>query len=85
MKPAPPPFSRRSFLALGSATALCGVLPARLAFSADEAEVARVVYLRDSREAGTTLLLVTHEPELAARCGRRIRLHAGRLVGDDAP
>ena len=38
-----------------------------------------------NREAGTTLLLVTHEPELAARCGRRIRLHAGRLVGDDAP
>jgi hypothetical protein len=48
MKPAPPPFSRRSFLALGSATALCGVLPARFAFSADHAEVARVVYLRDS-------------------------------------
>ena len=37
-----------------------------------------------NREAGTALLLVTHEPELAARCGRRIRLRAGRLVGDDA-
>ncbi|MGQ0800476.1 MAG: ABC transporter ATP-binding protein [Pseudomarimonas sp.] len=29
---------------------------------------------------GTTLVLVTHDERLAARCGRRIRLAAGRLV-----
>lgn len=31
--------------------------------------------------AGTTLVLVTHQPELAARCSRRLNLAAGRLVG----
>lgn len=31
-------------------------------------------------EAGTTLLLVTHDVQLAARCHRRMRLEAGRVV-----
>ena len=33
-----------------------------------------------NREAGTTLVLVTHDTALAARCGRVLRLAAGRLV-----
>ena len=33
-----------------------------------------------NRERSTTLLLVTHDERLAARCGRRLRLAAGRLV-----
>jgi putative ABC transport system ATP-binding protein len=33
-----------------------------------------------NREAGTTLVLVTHDERLAARCGRILRLDAGRLV-----
>ena len=38
---------------------------------------------RLNREHGTTLVLVTHDLSLAARCGRRISLAAGRVVGDE--
>jgi putative ABC transport system ATP-binding protein len=31
-------------------------------------------------ESGTTLLLVTHDPKLAARCQRRLTMAAGNLV-----
>lgn len=33
-----------------------------------------------NREAGTTLVLVTHDRSIAARCDRQIRLEAGRVV-----
>ncbi len=40
-------------------------------------------------EAGTTLLLVTHNPDLAGRCARRLTLSDGRIAADrmtaDAP
>ncbi|PCR28205.1 hypothetical protein CQA86_19385 [Klebsiella pneumoniae] len=32
-----------------------------------------------NREHGTTLILVTHDPLLAARCDRRLRLVDGQL------
>jgi len=32
-----------------------------------------------NRERGSTLVLVTHDPEIAARCARRVELHAGRV------
>jgi len=35
-----------------------------------------------NREAGTTLVLVTHDERLAARCARVIRLAAGQLLSD---
>ncbi|HZV55262.1 MAG TPA: ABC transporter ATP-binding protein [Rhodocyclaceae bacterium] len=35
-----------------------------------------------NREAGTTLVLVTHDEALAERCGRRLRLAGGRLLTD---
>ena len=47
-------------------------------------EVAELMF-RLNREHGTTLVLVTHDLALAARCGRRIGLAAGRLVRDDHP
>jgi putative ABC transport system ATP-binding protein len=33
-----------------------------------------------NREAGTTLVLVTHDREIAARCDRQLRIEAGRLL-----
>ena len=36
----------------------------------------------DLHRRGHTILLVTHEPRLAARCPRAIRLSDGRVVGD---
>jgi putative ABC transport system ATP-binding protein len=39
---------------------------------------------RLNHEHGTTLLLVTHDGNLAGRCARKLSLAAGRLIGDDA-
>jgi putative ABC transport system ATP-binding protein len=36
-----------------------------------------------NRERAATLVLVTHDAELAARCDRRIHLAAGAIVGVD--
>jgi putative ABC transport system ATP-binding protein len=36
-----------------------------------------------NREQGSTLVLVTHDPSIAERCGRRIELHAGRVRAAD--
>jgi putative ABC transport system ATP-binding protein len=33
-----------------------------------------------NRERGSTLVMVTHDPQIAALCGRRIELHAGRIL-----
>jgi putative ABC transport system ATP-binding protein len=38
-----------------------------------------------NREAETTLVLVTHDPDLAARAGRVVRLAAGAIVADERP
>jgi putative ABC transport system ATP-binding protein len=35
-----------------------------------------------NREAGTTLVLVTHDSAIAARCERKLRVEAGRLFED---
>ena len=45
-------------------------------------EVAELMF-RLNREHGTTLLLVTHDVNLASRCERRLSLASGRLVGDE--
>ena len=36
-----------------------------------------------SRKKGTTLLLITHDPALASRCARELRIADGRIVGDE--
>ncbi len=50
--------------------------------SLDFATGARVMELMFdlNREAGTTLVLVTHDRAIAARCDRQLRIEAGRLV-----
>jgi putative ABC transport system ATP-binding protein len=50
--------------------------------SLDEASGNRVIELlfELNRENSSTLVLVTHDPTLAARCGRQLSLHGGRLV-----
>jgi putative ABC transport system ATP-binding protein len=45
-------------------------------------EIADLMF-RLNREHGTTLLLVTHDANLASRCERRLSLASGRLVGDE--
>jgi putative ABC transport system ATP-binding protein len=47
--------------------------------AATGAEIIDLIFAMN-REAGTTLVLVTHDEALAARCGRVLRLAAGRLV-----
>ena len=51
----------------------------------DAATGARIISLlfELNAERGTTLVLVTHDPDLARRCQRTIRLEAGRLVADE--
>jgi putative ABC transport system ATP-binding protein len=51
----------------------------------DAATGARIMDLLFGLNAatGATLVLVTHDRELAARCGRVLRLEAGRLVADE--
>jgi len=36
-----------------------------------------------NREAGTTLVLVTHDQGIAERCQRQLHIEAGRLTRDD--
>jgi putative ABC transport system ATP-binding protein len=52
----------------------------------DAATGARVIDLLTelNRETGTTLVLVTHDPELAGRARRVIRLRDGAMVADSA-
>ncbi len=50
----------------------------------DRATGAQIIDLlfQANQDAGTTLILVTHDEHLAARCQHRLRLEAGRLVED---
>ena len=37
---------------------------------------------RLNQERGITLVIVTHDPDLAQRCGRQVRIADGQVVGD---
>ena len=36
-----------------------------------------------NREEGVTIVVVTHDPEVAARCGRVIRIRDGQIERDE--
>ncbi|WP_436839353.1 hypothetical protein [Microbispora hainanensis] len=48
--------------------------------SAAGAEVLNV--LRDLHAAGTTIVVITHDPEIAEWCPRQVRVRDGRVVAD---
>ncbi len=47
---------------------------------AEAGEAVIALLFQMNREAGTTLVLVTHDEHLAQRCTRIVRLAAGRIV-----
>jgi putative ABC transport system ATP-binding protein len=49
---------------------------------ADNSEKIEDLLFELNREAGTTLVVVTHNPDLAAKTGRIIRLKGGKLISD---
>ncbi len=53
----------------------------------DSERTAEIIALlsRLNREAGQTFLLVTHEPEIGAACGRIVRMRDGRIQAPEAP
>jgi len=50
--------------------------------SANGEHVLQLLLALNQRE-GTTLVLVTHDPQLSAQAGRRILMRDGRVVSDD--
>lgn len=46
------------------------------------AAIADLIFAQQRRR-GATLVLVTHDPALAARCARRVRLKSGRVESDE--
>ena len=38
--------------------------------------------IKDVHRSGQTVVMVTHEPEIAAQCHRVVRLHDGRVISD---
>ncbi|NCF83530.1 MAG: macrolide ABC transporter ATP-binding protein, partial [Proteobacteria bacterium] len=44
-----------------------------------------VEILENLNRGGMTLLVVTHDPELASRAARQIRMVDGKIVSDSGP
>ena len=47
-------------------------------------QIADLLFAKQA-ERGTTLVLVTHDPALAARCSRQVAMRSGEIVSDAAP
>ena len=64
--------------------ALARKAPGEEGGSLDHATGERIIELlfELNRESGATLVLVTHDPALARRCGRTLSLRSGRLQAD---
>ena len=45
-------------------------------------EVMRLLF-RLNKEKGTTMLIVTHDPDIASQCGRVLYMEDGRIVRDE--
>ncbi|MGB9792570.1 MAG: ABC transporter ATP-binding protein [Thermacetogeniaceae bacterium] len=50
--------------------------------TASSAEVMEI-FQRLHREKGVTVVIITHEPQIAAYCRRRVLLRDGRIIGDE--
>ncbi|MEW4397246.1 ABC transporter ATP-binding protein [Agrobacterium tumefaciens] len=46
-------------------------------------QIADLLFLKQA-ERGMTMILVTHDPSLAARCSRQIKVRSGEIEGDSA-
>ena len=55
------------------------------ALDSDTAEEVMRLLVGLNRTEGITILIITHDPGVAARCARRAVIHGGRLTEEDAP
>ena len=46
-------------------------------------QIADLLFAKQA-ERGMTMILVTHDPSLAARCSRQIKVRSGEIEGDSA-
>lgn len=68
---------------IGAPTLLVADEPTGNLDEANGTQVADLLFRRQ-KETGTTLVLVTHDSDLADRCDRKITLRAGRIDSDSA-
>ena len=55
------------------------------ALDSDTAEEVMRLLVGLNRSEGITILIITHDPGVAARCARRAVIHGGHLTEEDAP
>ena len=55
-----------------------------MALGCDGVQAMDLLFARQA-ETGATLFIITHDPALAARCGRVTLLHGGRVLTEGEP
>ena len=53
------------------------------ALDADTASEIMTLILQLNAEQGVTVLIITHDPQIARQCARQVRIHKGSLLEDD--